>query len=225
MHLLKRQTILAAALGVAILTAAVPAAHAQWCGENGLIRFSFVPGDSIVSVAQLEAENGVTVVDLYAWLADVVPVVRDGEAFLAIGGFEFKLVAEGAEAFFLEKTVPIKCLDMGQSSESCIVGLDPGLPIKNGRVHLVHWKVMFQGRPEDVVFRLDTEPVGSCRTLDGCVECGPAALYIGADVSNQMSVFFGAGFVPAYLNPTGEPDFTPQRGLCSFEDVGLFKGR
>ena len=199
--------------------------HAQWCGENGLIRFSFAPGDSLVPVIHQEPENGVTVVDLYVWLTDVVPVAKDGEAFLATGGFEFELEVEGAEAFILEKNVPIHHVDIGKTSESCIVGLDPGLSIKNGSVHLVQWKIMFQGRPEDVRFHLITEPGHSCKTLAGCVECRSPGMYVGVLGSGQLTAFFGAGCVPAYLNPTGEPDFTPDLGLCSFEDVGLFEAR
>lgn len=208
------------------LLLATPAdVSAQWCGENGLIRFSLAPGDSIVSSVHQEPENGVTMVELYAWLTDFVPMAHDGEAFLSVGGFEMTLVVEGAEAFILEKKIPIKNLDMGQTNEVCIVGLDPGLKIRNNQVHLVTWKIMFQGKPEDVVFRLETEPGHSCKTMEGCLKCGSPALYIGVDGSQQLSMFVGAGSAPAYLNPTGEPDFTPVRGTCSFEDVGIFKRR
>ena len=209
-----------------LLASAGPtAANAQWCGENGLIRFSFDSGDSLVSVIDREPENGVILVDLYAWLTDVIPVARDGEAFMATGGFEFTLVVEGAEAFVLEKNIPIKCLDMGSTNESCIVGLDPGLSIRNGRVHLVHWKIMFQGKPQDVVFKLDPEPGHSCKTVEGCVECRSPGLYIGVEHSGMLTSFFGVGSEPAFLNPTTEPDFTPTRGKHTFEDVGLFKRR
>ena len=201
------------------------AASAQWCGENGLIRFSLVEGDEIESVRHAEPENGVIQLDVYAWLTDVVPVKRDGEAFLATGGFEFDLVIEGAQAFVLEKKVPIHHLDMGKTNESLIVGLDPGLTLIGGRTMLVQWKVMFQGKPEDVVFRLREDPGLSCKTVDGCVECRSPGLYIGVEGSNQLTCFFGAGYVPAYLNPTGEPDFTPVTGSCGFEDVGVFERR
>ncbi|MBU8871541.1 MAG: hypothetical protein KOO60_11815 [Gemmatimonadales bacterium] len=212
-------------LAVVLLFIAPSGAEAQWCGENGLIRFSLATGDSIVPVAHQEPENGVTVVDLYAWLSDVVPVARDGEAFMATGGFELTLVVEGAEAVVMEKKVPCKHLDVGQSNEVCIVGLDPGMSIKNGRVNLVQWKVMFQGRPEDVVFRLATEPTHSCKTMPDCVTCQSRGLYIGVDGSGQLSMMFGVGCVPAYLNPNGETDLTPERGPCGFEEVGLFERR
>ena len=223
-QVVKTALLLMVAAGLVLATVPTPA-QAQWCGENGLIRFSFAEGDSIVSVVDREPENGVTIIDLYAWLTDVVPMAHDGEAFLSVGGFEMTLVVEGAEAFVLEKTVPIKHLDMGQSSEVCIVGLDPGIRIRNDRVHLIKWKIMFQGDPEDVVFRLETEPGHSCKNLEGCPECGTSALYIGVQGSRQLSMYFGAGCVPAYLNPTGEPDLTPVRGTCGFEDVGVFQPR
>lgn len=211
---------------VALLSLAFAAsASAQWCGENGLIRFSFVEGEEIISVANVEAENGVTLVDVYAWLDQVEPVARDGEAFLATGGFEFELVIEGARGFVMEKTVPIHHLDMGKTNESCIVGLDPGLSLRGDQVHLVKWKVMFQGPVQDVVFRLKDDVPASCNTVEGCAECGSPAIYIGVEGSEQLTCFFGAGYEPAYLNPTGEIDQTPVRGHCGFEDVGIFERR
>ncbi len=200
-------------------------AAAQWCGENGVIRFSFSEGDSIVSLAQVEPENGVVQLTVYAWLTDVVPVKRDGDAFLSTGGFEFELEVEGARAYVTGKSVPIDHLDMGKTNESLIVGLNPGLTLMNGRVLLAQWSVMFQGKPEDVVFRLRKEPGHSCKTVAGCAECGSPALYIGVEGSEQLTCFFGAGYVPAYLNPTGEIDTTPVHGNCTFEDVGVFERR
>lgn len=209
-----------------LLTSALAGtASAQWCGENGLIRFSFVEGDEIVPVATIEPTNGVTIVDVWAWLDQVEPMARQGEAFLATGGFEFELVVDGAEAIVVEKTIPIHHLDMGKSNESCIVGLDPGLSLRGDQVQLVKWKVMFQGEVDDVVFRLKDEVPASCHTVEGCDSCGSPALYIGVEGSNQLTCFFGAGYEPAYLNPTGEVDPTPVRGTCSFADVGVFERR
>ncbi len=76
-------------LGILVAAALVPTVvgASTWCGDNGLIRFSFVAGDSLVTVLETgEPEGGVTTFDLYAWLTDVTPVAQDGEAFLHLGG-------------------------------------------------------------------------------------------------------------------------------------------
>ena len=65
------------------------------------VRFSFAPGDSLVGVAHVEPENGVTVVEVTAWLTDVDEVARRGDAFLRVGGVELLLEITGAEAFIL----------------------------------------------------------------------------------------------------------------------------
>lgn len=211
-------------VGIA-LTAVPSTADAQWAGENGVIRFSFDAGETIVPVAHREAENGVTFVELHTWLTDLAPVSRDGEAFLAVGGFELKLVIEGAEAHILGKEVPGKSLDVGPALDTCIVGLDPGLGIRDGKVLLVTWKIMFQGSPSDVVFRLDPTPGHSCKQIEGCNDSGSPGLYIGVETSGMLNTFFGAAGAPAYLNPTAEPDLTPVHGTSSFEDVGIFERR
>jgi hypothetical protein len=217
--------LIALLLGVALLAAGASGASAQWAGENGVIRFSFTAGDSIVPVAHLEPQNGVTMVELHTWLTDVVPTARNGEAFMAIGGFELKLVVEGAEAHILGKTVPGNHLDVGPAVNTCIVGLDPGLAIRNGKALLVTWNIMFQGDPKDVVFRLDTEPSHSGKQIDGCKDAGSPGLYIGVETSGMLGTFFGAAGAPAYLNPTKEPDLNAVHGRDSFEEIGLFTRR
>ena len=90
---LKRSALTAVLLAVCLLPAALLpnlAGASTWCGENGLIRFSFVEGDSIVSVLDAgEPVNGVTTFEVYAWLTDIDAVANDGEAFLHLGGMEF----------------------------------------------------------------------------------------------------------------------------------------
>jgi hypothetical protein len=215
-------TALVAALLVLVLSAG---AQAQWCGDNGVIRFSLAEGDSIVSVLHAEPENGVVLLEVSAWLTDVVPVARAGEAFLHTGGFEFELEVLGAEAFVTSKNVPAQHLDMGQSPTDLQVGLGEGIAIRQGRALLATWTVMFQGKPEDVVFKLKDGPGRSCTTVPGCEDCGPPAVYIGVEGSRQLACFFGAGYVPSYLNPKGEVAQDPVTGSCTFEDVGIFERR
>ena len=210
---------------LALTIGTAPVASAQWAGDNGLIRFSFVEGDSLVSTLHREAKNGVTMVDVYAWLTDVVPVALNGEAFLALGGFEFTLSIDGAEAFIVAKDVAAEGLDMGNNNAACIVGLKEGIRIRDERAYLVHWQVMFQGDAQDVVFGLEAGPGQSCTTQEGCAECAPPAIYIGVESSRQIGTFFGAGYARAYLNPTGATDATPVTGSCSYRDVGLFERR
>jgi hypothetical protein len=197
-----------------------------WCGENGLVRFSFVAGDSLVSVTETEAaENGVTTVDVYAWLTDVAPVAQDAEAFLHLGGFELQLVIDGAEAFILEQEFPVKVLNVGQGKGNIAAGLDPGQRIRDGKAFLVRWKVMFQGRPENVRFGLDGSNLQTCRTNEECAANGTYALYVGSESSRQMHLLVGAGFVPAWLNPTGEPDLEPRTGKQDWRAAGVLAER
>gem|GEM_PF-1101682 len=205
---------------------ATPALADQWCGENGLVRFSFSEGDSLVSVHTTgEPEGGVTTVDLWAWLTDLDPVSRDEEAFLAVGGFELQLVIDGGEAFILEQNFPGEVLNLGQSMGSCVTGFEVAASLRTGQVQLVHWKIMFQGRPEDVTFRLDPTGLPSCGRVEGCDGSGSSALYIGAEGSRQLDAMFGAGYVPAILNPTGKLSLEPVRGTSTWQDVGTFVAR
>jgi len=93
-------------VGVLTVIACLGAGGAEatdWCGENGVIRFSFAEGEELVQNLETdEPTNGVTMIDLYAWLTDVDDVSREGEKFLRVGGVELKLSIEGAEAFLLK---------------------------------------------------------------------------------------------------------------------------
>ena len=197
-----------------------------WCGDNGLIRFSFVQGDSLVTVLHTdESENGVTSFDLYAWLTEFEPVAKDGEAFLHLGGIELKLSITGAEAFVLEQEFPSKVLNVGKEMGHIAAGLSPGEKIRDNQVLIVRWKVMIQGRPENVRIGLDPSGLMSCAQLEGCPDCEPLALYVGNQGSQQVGVMFGAGYVPSWVNPTGEPDQTPVTGKCTWREVGVFSER
>lgn len=211
---------------VALLLLVGPAAATDWCGENGVVRFSFAEGKELVEVFDAgEPVNGVTTVDVYAWLTDVDPVAQDGERFLRVGGFELQLTIEGAEGFILKQEFPSKVLNVGRKVGTIAAGLVPGERITDGQVHLVKWQVMFQGRPENVRFGLDAKGAQSCGTVEGCVEAEPMMVYVGVDSSKQLGIMFGGGYVPAWLNATGEPDRTPIRAKQSYADVGIFKKR
>ena len=205
-----------------LLTASV--AVAGFCGENGVVRFSFEEGPDLVPVATIEAaENGVTMVDLYAWLTDVVPLKKNGEAFLGTAAFELKLVIEGSEGFILKQEYLQPTRQVGKELGTCIVGLNPGLNFKDGAVQLVHWEIMFQGKPEDVVFRLDPEGLFTCGQTEGCPESGVSALYTGTESGNSIGAIFGAGHQPAYLNYSGVPDLEAVHGTVTWQDVGQYE--
>lgn len=212
---------------LAALGAARPAAASTWCGENGLIRFSFVEGDTIVeSLVTGEPQGGVTIIDVTAWLTDMDPVARNGDAFLRLGGAELKLKITGAEASIIAQDFfDPHALSVGTVPGNVAVGFHPGQRCGDGYVKLVHWKVLLQGRPTNVRFGLDGSELRSCATQPGCPEAGTQALYVGADAANQLDCMFGAGYVPAWVNPDGEPDTTPVTGKVSWRDVGVFLAR
>jgi hypothetical protein len=224
---ISRRAATVVVLGAALVAlTAVGAGASTWCGDNGLVRFSFVEGDSLVSVFDAgEPQNGVTTVDVYAWLTDVDAVAADGEAFLHLGGFELELDIDGPEAFILEQEFPMKVLNVGQAKGSISAGLDPGQKLADGRAFLVRWKVMFQGRPENVRFGLDGGNLHSCVTNEGCAASGTCALYVGSESSRQLHLLVGAGYAPAWLNPTGQPDQTPVRGGQTWQEAGVFEAR
>ncbi len=195
-----------------------------WCGQNGLIRLSFTEGDSLVGVLATEPDSsGLTAVDLYAVLDDVELVARDGEKFVSLGGFEFKLAIEGAEGIIQAQEFPFRQFNMGQQLGTCYVGIYPGLAITAGRATLVHWRILFRGKPQNVVFRLDPTGLRSCATLAGCEQHHPYALYTGTPTAGQTGDMFGAGYVPAYLNFDGEADLSPVTGSGAWHEVGVYR--
>ena len=199
----------------------------DWCGENGLVRLSFTEGSDLQGVKTVEAaEKGVTTVDLYAYLTDMDPVKLNGEAFLGIAAVEFTLLIEGAEGFIISQEFAMANRTVGRRPGEVMVGFDPGLSAKTGSAEVVHWKIMFQGTPQNVVFRLDPDALLSCQRTAGCPEGAPYALYTGNDACKQMGSIFGAGYVPAYLNYSmAEPDLSPVHGKQTWQDVGLYEGR
>lgn len=223
----RTRSVLAAAAALAAgLALAGPAAASYWCGENGLIRFSFAAGDSLQPVLFAEPDaNGLTRVELWVWLTDVEPMARGGEAVLAVGGYELELVVEGAEAFVTGKEYPGEGLNVARDQWGCILGLNPNPRLRGGRTLLVKYELLFQDRPENVRFSIRPEGIISCGKLEGCAGTGTRALWIGPNESDMLSEIFGAGCVPAWLNPTGEPDLTPERGNSSWRDVGRFEPR
>ncbi|MFN2371586.1 MAG: hypothetical protein ABR506_10625 [Candidatus Krumholzibacteriia bacterium] len=221
-----RPALAAAAALLVALAVAGPAAASFWCGENGLIRFSFAEGDSLQPVLFAEPDaNGLTRVDLWVWLTDVEPMAKDGEAVLAVGGYELELVVEGAEAFVSGKEFPGEGLNVAADQWGCILGLNPNPRLQDGRTLLVKYELLFEGLAENVRFSIRPEGIISCGTVDGCPGSGTRALWIGPMESDMLSEIFGAGCVPAWLNPTGEPDLTPERGTVSWRDVGRFQPR
>lgn len=216
----------AAVAAVLLLVGPLPAAASYWSGENGVIRFSFAEGDSLQPVLHAEPDgNGLLRVDLWVWLTDVEPMARNGEAVLAVGGFELELVVEGAEAFVSGKEYPGEGINVAQDQWGCIMGLNPNPRLKEGRALLVKYELLFQGRPADVRFSMRPEGIISCGTVEGCPGSGTRALWIGPVEADMLSEIFGAGCVPAWLNPTGEPDLTPERGSSGWREVGRFEPR
>lgn len=212
-------------LVLALMVAASSSIAAEWCGENGLIRLSFAEGKELQAIKNTDAESGVTMVDLYAYLTDVDSVKKDGEVFLGIGALEFSLVVEGAEAFIVSQEFPMMNFSVGRRPGEIVVGFDPGIVLEKDHTQLVHWQIMFQGNPENIVFRLDSEAGVSCATTPGCPEAAPFGLYTGTESSHQVGSFFGVGYVPAYLNWKNDPDLTPQHGKQTWQQVGDYEKR
>ena len=197
-----------------------------WCGENGLFQFSFTEGDSMVTVLHLEESAAdVTFVDIYGWLTDVDPVVREGDVFLHVGGYELKLTISGAEYFILEQNFPSEILNIGKELGQIAAGLHPEQKIHDGMVQLVHWQVMFKGPVKNVRIGLDPSGLMSCEEIRGCRESQPPALYVGNEGSRQEGLLVGAGYIPAWINPTGEPDQVPVTGKQTWQDADIFKAR
>jgi hypothetical protein len=207
----------------ACLVLAAPALASTWCGQNGVVRLSFAQGDDLKSVTTAApGEGGATLVDLWAYLDEVEPMAHDGEMFLAIGGFEMKLVVEGAAGTVVKQEFPWPRINIGSEPGYCIVGIDPSARLVNGRTELVHWQVMFPQPPQKVIFRLDPDSLPSCKTVEGCPGTGSFALYTGTVDAKQVSDMFGAGCVPAYLNWPQPPEVTALRGTSSWRDVGVY---
>ena len=221
-HTLVRNLVL-----TALLLLALPVAgESSWVGQNGVVRFSFADGDSLVPVLTTgESDHGVTQIHLYAWLTDIDPVAIDKIAFLRVGAFEMKLVIEGAEAFITKEEFYDQAMNIGRAQGEIAVGLANGYKVVDGRVRLGHWEILFQGRPEDVAFRLESEAIASCAKTEGCDESDPFLVYVGTSTSDLSDYMFGAGYQAGWLNPTGAPDLEVHNAKTSWQDVGIAAAR
>lgn len=209
--------------GMAALLLAGPAPASDWAGNNGLVRLSFSDTEELTPVLQAEADStGGVMVDLYAVLTDVEPMVYEGERFLGLGGMELELVVEGADPIFADETYNVEHFNISQRKGSCQVGFVPGLMLTDGRTMLVHWRLLFMKVPRQVVFRLDPNGMRTCKGIPACDGCGAHAIYVGTSGSGQHGFVLGAGYTPAYLNWKGDPDLAPVQGAVTWQDVGLF---
>lgn len=224
----RRRWALGGAIVLAFVTGTVATASASvWCGGNGLVRFSFAPGDSLVeTLVTGEPENGVTIVEVSAWLTGVEPMARDGEAFLRVGAAELQLSISGAEGSVIAQEFPVTgALNISSRPGLVAVGYGAGLKLVGGSVRLVRWQVLFQGRPRNVRFGLEPAGLPSCATMPECPGAAPQAIFAGCDTANQLDSLFGAGYVPAWLNPDGEPERTPVATRVSWREVGVYQPR
>ncbi len=210
-------------LALALLAAlAAPAAASDWGGFNGVVHLSFSDGDTLTPVLDLDAEEGeLVIVDLYAVLDGVVPVSYQGEGFLSIGGFELTLEVDGPGEIIGQK-LPGRAINLYSEPGHCQVGIYPSLDIVDGRATLVHWRVMYQGRPGPTAFRLAEAGAPSCDTVEGCAGTGTRAMYAGSDNANLAGLLFSAGWTPAYLNWEGEADTSVQDEGTSWSERGIF---
>ncbi|HOX25124.1 MAG TPA: hypothetical protein PLL30_05140 [Candidatus Krumholzibacteria bacterium] len=218
--------ILAAALVGGALIAAGPAAATIFCGGNGVVKLSFTPGPDLQAVKDAPPDsNGVVRVDVWAVLDEVAQVEGPGGVFLALGGFELTLLVEGADEVTLAKTVDIPHRDFGSGPAQCRVGTVPGELIKDGRLVLCHWTVTLAGPASNVRFALDPAGVPTCADLEGCGDAGIYAGYVGTTDASQENYFFGAGYAPAVLNPTVEPDLAAAPCKIGYANVGIYRAR
>jgi hypothetical protein len=208
---------------VALVCAAAPAAASVWCGHNGVLKLSFSDGEGLTPLTTLEPdESGLVMVDLYAVLDEVEDAYKNRERFVAIGGMEMKLVIEGAEGRIIAEDFPVQVFNFAKLKGQCFVGYTKPLRLNDGRATLAHWTIMFRGRPENVVFRLDPGGLMSCRSLKGCQDGVTPMLYAGTMASDQLGDFFAAPYVPAYLNWDGMPDLAPVGEGTGWREVGVY---
>lgn len=214
----------AAVCGLTLLLAAVPAVASTWGGHNGNIRLSFTEGPDYTSVREQEAlpKAGV-ILDLYAYLCDVDPIVYKNERYLSVGGWELQLTVDGAEWEIMELELPPDAINAGREKGVQYVGYYTGVPFVDGDAKLARWRIRLLGDPHDVVFRLDPAGVNSCGTTPGCPGSHTQALWTGSGASGQVGILFSAGYVPAYLNWGDDvPEVEPVQGEGSWRDTGLF---
>lgn len=212
---------------VTLLLAAAPAALATtFCGCNGDIALSFTAPADLTPVTTADMDDkGLTTVEVYAVLDGVEELEGPRGVFLDLGGFELDLRISGAEAVGVEKEFLIPYRDFASRPTQCLVGTHPGERVVGGPLALVKWKVTFLGEVADVRFDLDPDGMLSCERTEGCLGCGASMVYVGTMDAGQEGYLFGAGCMPAVLNPTGEPDLTPAPCTEGFAEVGVYAPR
>jgi len=219
MHRSLRISIVTAVL----IASAATAGASTWAGQLGTIRLSFSEGPEFEHVLRSEPLPRVgVIVDLYALMTDLPPVVFNKERILSVGGYELQLKVDGAEWKILKTDLPELSVNAGTTKGCLYVGKYNGIEFVDGVAQLVHWRLQLLGELENVVFSLDPAGLNSCQVIEGCPDTGTQAIWTGSGASNQVGLVFGAGYVPAYLNWTcDELDLTPVRGTVEWEELGL----
>ncbi|HPF35574.1 MAG TPA: hypothetical protein P5571_02145 [Candidatus Krumholzibacteria bacterium] len=214
-----------AILLAALLFLATSAGAVTWGGELGVVHLSFQPAPDVQPVLEQEPAQGLgLLVDVYAVMMDMDPVRYRGERVLAAGGYEMRLRVEGAEgAQVLGKEIPVNNLDVAPDNAGIICGLQPDITFQDKGVVLAKWRVRIPGdNPKPVSFHLDPEGAVSHRGVAGAEDAAPYMLWTGSLQNRQHGLMCAAGYVPAWLNPEGEPDLTPRHAKVSWRDTGLF---
>lgn len=214
-----------AALLTLTLLLAVPAAAVTWGGDLGRVHLSFAPAPDLRPVLEQEPEPGLgLLVDVYAVMKDVDPVLFAGERILAIGGFELRLRVDGPPGVqVLAKEVPIAHLDVAEDAAGIMCGLQPDMTFTDEGIVLARWQVRIPGeKTVPVSFHLDPAGTRSSRGVPEAEGSDPFMVWTGSLQTGQHGLMFSAGYVPAWLNPDGEPDLAPRAGKISWRDTGLF---
>ncbi len=199
------------------------AAGSRLPADIELARLSLAPSDTSVSCARLSAGPAGALVDVYAILDDVDLVFWHKVQVRALGGVELNLVIEGEPAAaMVALDYPTKAFNVYQEPGRLQVGFYPEVPLHGGRATIAHWRVYFPGESRDVKFRLEAAGLRTCDQNEGCVGTGTQAVWVGSAVAEQAGLIFGAGFTPAYLNWTGQPDLGIVQGKTHWSETGLF---
>jgi len=215
-------------LGVAVLiVASAVAAHASlWAGHYGTIHLAFNEGPEFEHILNSEPLPRVgAIVDLYVCLEIDGEATYRKEAFLSVGGYELQLAVEGAEWEILSLELPERSVNVGVEKGTLYVGKYNGIEFVDGVASLAHWRLQIKGDPENVVFRLNPEGIHTCNEIEDCPGTGTQAIWTGSGAARQVGIVFSAGYVPAYLNWSGEeaPDLEPVRGEVDWHERDMFK--
>ncbi len=201
------------------------AGASTWGGHNGTIHLGFAPPPDLQASTQAEAMGDMGVlIEVYAILKDTLPLQHEGESILATGGYEFRLRIEGAnDARIISKNIPTTHFDVSEDAAGVTCGLQPDITFVEDGIVLVVWKVLIPGAPKPVSFHLDPDGVKSIAKSGPVHDSGSYAIWTGSLQNRQHGLVFSAGYVPAYLNTTGELDLAERRGLGDWQDSGKFQ--